>query len=124
MVEKSLPPPAPLLDFWFARYSTPNQELPLDILSADDVRHVARLTHLSLTDYEVEKLRAELSSCLTFFQTLQEVDTTGVEPTGHSTDARSVMREDEPRDSLPRSEVLANAPHSEDDYVRVLPVFG
>ena len=96
----------------------------MDILSADDVRHVARLTHLSLTDDEVEKLRAELSSCLAYFQTLQEVDTTGVEPTGHSTNVTSVMREDEPRDSLPRTDVLANAPHSEDDYVRVLPVLG
>ncbi len=96
----------------------------MDILSADDVRHVARLTHLSLTDDEVEKLRSELSVCLTYFQTLQQVDTAGVEPTGHSTDVTSVMREDEPRDSLPRSEVLANAPHSEDDYVRVLPVLG
>ena len=96
----------------------------MDILSADDVRYVAQLTHLSLTDEEVEKLRAELSACLTHFQTLQEVDTTGVEPTGHSTDVVSVMRDDEPRDSLPRSEILANAPHSEDDYVRVLPILG
>lgn len=96
----------------------------MDILSADDVRHVAKLTHLALTDDEVEKLRADLSSCLAFFQTLQEVDTTGVEPTGHSTDATSVMREDEPRDSLPRSEILSIAPHTEDDYVRVLPVLG
>ena len=96
----------------------------MDILSADDVRHVARLTHLSLADDEVEKLRTELSVVLEYFETLQQVDTTGVEPTGHSTNVTSVMRDDEPRDSLPRPDVLANAPHSEDDFVRVLPVLG
>ncbi len=96
----------------------------MDILSADDVRHVARLTHLSLTDDEVEKLRADLSVVLKHFEALQDLDTSDVEPTGHSTNVTSVMREDEPRDSLPRSDVLANAPQTEDDYVRVLPVLG
>jgi aspartyl-tRNA(Asn)/glutamyl-tRNA(Gln) amidotransferase subunit C len=93
-----------------------------DILSADDVRYVARLTHLSLTDEEVESLRSQLSTALDFFQTLQQVDTTGVEPTGSPTDVSSVMREDVATPSLTRAETLANAPHTEDDYVRVLPV--
>jgi len=95
-----------------------------DILSADDVRYVARLTHLSLTDEEVESLRSQLSTALDFFQTLQQVDTTGVEPTGSPTDVSSVMREDVATPSLTRAETLANAPHTEDDYVRVLPVLG
>jgi len=86
------------------------------------VRYVARLTHLSLTDEEVESLRSQLSTALDFFQTLQQVDTTGVEPTGSPTDVSSVMREDVATPSLTRAETLANAPHTEDDYVRVLPV--
>ncbi|NQW16675.1 MAG: Asp-tRNA(Asn)/Glu-tRNA(Gln) amidotransferase subunit GatC [Chloroflexi bacterium] len=93
-------------------------------LSAEDVRYAATLTHLSLTDEEVESMRSQLSTVLDFFQTLQQVDTTGVEPTGSPTDVRSVMRDDEPTPSLTRSEALANAPHTEDDYVRVLPVLG
>ena len=95
-----------------------------DILTADDVRYVARLTHLSLTDDEVESMRSQLSTVLDFFQTLQQVDTTDVEPTSSPTDVSSVMREDEPTPSMSRAETLANAPHTEDDYVRVLPVFG
>ena len=96
----------------------------MELLSADDVRHVAALTHLALTDEEVERMRSQLSAVLEHFQSLQAVDTTGVEPTGHSTDVRSIMRDDEPGDSLDRSSVLANAPHSEDDYFRVRPVLG
>jgi aspartyl-tRNA(Asn)/glutamyl-tRNA(Gln) amidotransferase subunit C len=95
-----------------------------DILSADDVRYVALLTHLSLTDDEVESLRSQLSTVLDFFQTLQQVDTTGIEPTGSPTEVSSVMRDDEPIPSLTRAATLANAPHTEDDYVRVLPVLG
>ena len=88
------------------------------------MRYVALLTHLSLTDEEVESLRSQLSTVLDFFQTLQQVDTTGVEPTGSPTDVSTVMRDDEPTASLTRPETLANVPHTEDDYVRVLPVLG
>jgi aspartyl-tRNA(Asn)/glutamyl-tRNA(Gln) amidotransferase subunit C len=95
-----------------------------DTLSAEDVRYVAQLTHLALTDEEVESLRTQLSAVLAHFQTLQQIDTDGVEPTGHSTDVNTVMRDDEPGASLPRPDVLANAPGIEDDYVRVLPVLG
>ena len=95
-----------------------------EILSADDVRYVALLTHLSLTDDEVNSMRSQLSTVLDFFQTLQQVDTSGVEPTGSPTDISTVMRDDDPTSSLSRSETLANAPYTEDDYVRVLPVLG
>ena len=96
----------------------------MERLSAKDVRHVAALTHLSLTDEEVERMRSQLSAVLDHFQSLQTIDTAGVEATGHSTDVHSVMRDDEPRDSLQRADVLANAPHTEDDYFRVRPVLG
>ena len=69
-------------------------------------------------------MRSQLSTVLDFFQTLQQVDTSGIEPTGSPTDVSSVMRDDDPTSSLSRSETLANAPHTEDDYVRVLPVLG
>ena len=94
----------------------------MDILSSEDVRHTAALLHLSLSEDEIEELRSQLSSVLEHFQSLQKIDTDGVEPTGHSTDVNTVLRDDLPRDSLNRDEVLANAPQSEDDYVRVLPV--
>lgn len=95
-----------------------------DTLPRDEVLHVAGLTHLSLSDEEVERLGSQLSAVLAHFQSLQEVDTSDVEPTGHSTDVLSVMRDDEPGASLPRRQVLEGAPQTEDDYIRVLPVLG
>ncbi len=66
-------------------------------------------------------MRLQLSAVLDHFQSLQAIDTSDVEPTGHSTEIRSVMRDDEAEECLRRDEVLANAPHTEDDYFRVLP---
>ncbi len=94
----------------------------MDILSSEDVRHTAALLHLSLGEDEIEVLRSQLSSVLEHFQSLQKIDTDGVEPTGHSTDVNTVLRDDSPRDSLNRDDVLTNAPKTEDDFVRVLPV--
>ena len=82
----------------------------MEPLSGEDVRHIARLTRVGLTDEEVEKMRVQLTDILAHFQSLAEVETEGVEPTGHSTDTHTVMRDDVPRPSLPKNDVLANAP--------------
>ncbi len=93
-------------------------------LTADDVRHIAALTRLGLSDDEVDMMREQLSSILKVFESLQQVDTDGVEPTGHTTEVRTVMREDEAHESLTREQVLDNAPDSEAGYVRVRPILG
>ena len=82
----------------------------MEPLSREDVRHIARLTRVGLTDEEVEEMRVQLTDILAHFQSLADVDTEGVAPTGHSTDMHTVMRDDVSRPSLPRSEILANAP--------------
>lgn len=96
----------------------------MPIISSDDVRYIAALTHLHLTEGEIEVMRSDLSTVLEHFESLQRIDTTEVEPTGHSTDVRSVMRDDEPSDSLSRKYVLANVPEVEDDYFRIRPILG
>jgi aspartyl-tRNA(Asn)/glutamyl-tRNA(Gln) amidotransferase subunit C len=93
-----------------------------DTLSSDDVRHIARLARLRLTPEETERMRSQLSDILAHFQSLADVDTEGVEPTGHALEAHSIMREDESRPSLLREQVLANAPHPEGEFIRVKPV--
>ena len=95
-----------------------------DELTADDVRHIAALTRLGLTDDEVDMMRDQLSSILKVFESLQQVDTDGVEPTDHTTEVRTVMREDEAHESLTREQILDNAPDSEAGYVRVRPILG
>lgn len=88
-------------------------------LSADDVRHIALLARIGMTDEDVENMRHDLSNIMDQFEALTHVDTEGVEPTGHSVDITSVMRDDVSRPSLPKEDVLANAPNRQDDRIRV-----
>ena len=88
-------------------------------LSADEVRQIAALARISMNDEEVEIMRGQMVNILNNIDVLNNVDTAGVEPTGHSVDVRSVMREDEPTESLRRDDVLLNAPSSEDSFIRV-----
>ena len=88
-------------------------------LSADEVRQIAALARISMNDEEVETMRGQMVNILNNIDVLNNVDTAGVEPTGHSVDVRSVMREDEPTESLRRDDVLLNAPSSEDSFIRV-----
>ncbi|HSK22083.1 MAG TPA: Asp-tRNA(Asn)/Glu-tRNA(Gln) amidotransferase subunit GatC [Egicoccus sp.] len=84
-------------------------------LSADEVRHVARLARLALTDAEVEALAPQLSQILAYAEQVGEVAAQDVEPTTHPFALRDVSRPDEPRPSLPREVILAAAPHAEQD---------
>ena len=88
-------------------------------LTEEEVRHVAALARIAMTDDEVELMRSQLSNILEHVSVLNEVDTDGVEPTGHSVDVTSVMRDDEVGDSSPMEDVLANAPSRQDDFIRV-----
>ena len=92
------------------------------ILTAGDVRHIARLAALRIDDHEVEAMRRQLSDILGHFQVLAELDTEGVQPTGHTTDAHSVMRDDSDKPPMSRTDVLANAPDVDGEFVRVMPV--
>lgn len=88
-------------------------------LSREEVKHLALLVHLGLSDDDVERLREQLSNILENFEILQKVDTTGVEPTAHSIALENVLRDDETAPSLPSERVLANAPDREEDYLKV-----
>jgi aspartyl-tRNA(Asn)/glutamyl-tRNA(Gln) amidotransferase subunit C len=92
------------------------------LLSPEDVRHIARLAALRIDEDEVETMRNQLSDILAHFQTLAELDTEGVSPTGHTTDAHSVMRDDEEMPALKREQMLSNAPFVDGEFVRVRPV--
>ena len=88
-------------------------------LTNDDVRHIALLARIGMTDEEIGLMRDQLSHILENFDILRQVDTEGVEPTRHSVNVTSVMREDKSRESLSREDVLANAPLVEGDRIRV-----
>ena len=88
-------------------------------LTTEEVRHLATLARVGMTDGETERMRDQMSSILEHFDVLQQVDTEGVEATGHSAELETVMRDDETHESASRGEVLANAPQREGDFIRV-----
>ena len=88
-------------------------------LSNEDVLHIALLARLALTEVEVERFREQLSHLLESFEVLQQVDTNGIPPTAQSITLQNVLREDEVAESLPSSQVLANAPKKEGGFFKV-----
>ena len=99
--------------------SDPTPDTPDPVLTADDVRHIATLVRIGLTDEEVEKFRAELSSIIGHCNDLALIDTEDVEPTMNGADVTNIMAADESTPPLTVEEALANAPSREDDYLRV-----
>jgi aspartyl-tRNA(Asn)/glutamyl-tRNA(Gln) amidotransferase subunit C len=91
-------------------------------LTEKEVRYVAGLANLKLSDAEVIKMAANLDEILAHMDRLGEIDTTGVEPMAQvlyrSGDTDSV-REDTPRPTLGSEAALANAPLSGPGYFKV-----
>jgi aspartyl-tRNA(Asn)/glutamyl-tRNA(Gln) amidotransferase subunit C len=88
-------------------------------ITREQVEHVAKLARLAVTDEEKALFGRQLSSILTYVETLNRVDTTQVEPTAHVIPMQNVLREDEVKPSLPRDAALVNAPDSENGCFRV-----
>jgi len=88
-------------------------------LTREDVLHIALLARLSMTDTEVERFREQLSTILENFEKLQQVDTTNILPTAQPITLQNVVSDDEVADSLPQSQILANAPRKEENFFRV-----
>ena len=87
-------------------------------------RSLAKLSRVGMTEEEIVSLGKQLDAIIESVSALQEVDTEGVEPTGHAIDVTNVYREDSDRDSFTRDEMLSNAPAAQEGYVRVRYVFG
>jgi aspartyl-tRNA(Asn)/glutamyl-tRNA(Gln) amidotransferase subunit C len=88
-------------------------------ITREEVRHVATLFRLGLSEEDIARFQEQLSQIIDYFQILQQVDTEGVEPTSHTLALENVMRDDEPRPSFPPDDILANAPFREDSFFRV-----
>jgi len=88
-------------------------------ISREQVLHVASLARLTFTEEEVDRIAAQLSSVLEYVDKLGELDLDGVEPMAHVHATVTPMREDIPAASLPREELLANAPDTVGGCFRV-----
>ena len=88
-------------------------------ISSEQVKHVADLARLEVTDEEAEKLSKDLSELMQQIYLLNEVDTENVEPTINVASLNNVMRNDEPKELVTQEEVLKNAPDAKDGFFRV-----
>lgn len=88
-------------------------------ISKKEVEHVAKLARLELPEAEKDRLTDQLSNILTYVEKLNELDTTGVEPTAHVLDIKNVMRDDIAAPSLPQERALANAPEKAAGHYKV-----
>lgn len=83
-----------------------------------DVKHIAKLSRISLTDEELKKFTPQMETILESVGVLKEVDTTGVEPMKGHVDLKD-LRDDIPEEGLAQDEVLRNAKHKESGCVKV-----
>ncbi len=109
----------PARKFWILRNS-PNNRPMLD--STINVRHLAHLARLNLTEEETVAFESQLGQVLNYVKTLELLDVSGVEPTAHAAPVFNVFREDEIRESFSESEALANAPRKANDLFIVTKV--
>jgi aspartyl-tRNA(Asn)/glutamyl-tRNA(Gln) amidotransferase subunit C len=93
-------------------------------ISNEQVKHVANLARLAITEEEAEKFTKQLDAIITFAEQLNELDTENVEPTYHVLDMKNVFREDIKQAGLPREEVLKNAPDHQDGQIKVPAIMG
>lgn len=93
-------------------------------ISEADVRHVALLARLALTDEQVTTLQGELNSILGHIDTIRELDLEGVEPTSHAIPMRNSTRPDVARPSLPRELALLNAPKAAENAIVIPRIVG
>lgn len=88
-------------------------------ITREQVEHVAKLARLAIGEEEKALFARQLSSILTYVQTLNCLDTSSVEPTSHVIPIQNVFREDEVRPSLSREQAFANAPDTDGGCFRV-----
>ncbi len=79
-------------------------------ITAEEVQYVANLARLDLAPGELEAMTGQLDRILSYVETLNELDTTGVAPTTHALAITNAFRDDAVRESLPRETALANGP--------------
>lgn len=77
-----------------------------------DVNYLSRLARLELTPAEVELFQGQIGRILDHVEQMNRLDISGIEPTAHAITVFDVIREDAVAESIPKSTMLGNAPHS------------
>ena len=88
-------------------------------ITREQVEHIAHLARLEFSENELEAFTRQMDNILTYFDKLQEVDTTSIEPTSHAIQVKNVFRDDEVKKSIALDLSLKNAPEKEGNCFRV-----
>ena len=88
-------------------------------VTGEMIDNLANLARLRFSDEEKADIKIDLQRMIAFVEKLQEVDTTGIEPLLHMSEAMNVYREDEVKGSMQKETALANAPSANNDYFKV-----
>lgn len=89
------------------------------LLTPEEVRKIAELARIEISEQEVEKFQKELSLVLEYASELSKVDTEGVEEISQVTGLMNVMREDKPEESPIRDDLIKLFPESKDGYLKI-----
>lgn len=96
------------------------QYIPMSTITTDDVRHLAQLSNLQLSDDEITSLQTDLANILDYINQLNEIDTSGVEPTYQVTGLENVWRDDAvDASTVTREDLLALASDQADNSIKV-----
>jgi len=88
-------------------------------VSTEQVRHIAKLARIAMSDAEIERLAPELNNILGWVEQLGEVNTDGVEPLTAVIDQKLRLRDDKVTEGNIRDEILANAPEAQHGFFAV-----
>lgn len=92
----------------------------MSTITTNDVRHLAQLSNLQLSDDEITSLQTDLANILDYINQLNELDTTGIEPTYQVTGLENVWRDDVvDASTVSRKDLLALAPDQADNSIKV-----
>jgi len=93
-------------------------------LTLEEVRRVAALSRLALSEDQLETARAQMGAVLEHMNTLRRLDLTNVEPMAYPSDIANRMDDDTPRAGLPTAALMDMAPDKAPPYVKVPKVIG
>jgi len=88
-------------------------------VSEKEVRYVANLARLQLSEEDVKSLAGDMNKILGYMDLLNELDTTNVAPLEHVIEMNSRLRKDEAKPTISHEDALKNAPDADSDYFRV-----
>jgi len=88
-------------------------------IDAQEVRKVAKLARLDLTEAEIKEFTSQLGAILEYVEKMNELDTAAVEPLAHCLPIHNVFRADQVQESLGTERTLANVPQRDGPFFKV-----